>query len=249
MTSLQRKHGNGEAYSIRFSLDRDLVYNSNERKMDKGPSPVKHTGAAILALFLFFTHAGNVLAQKFQLSVFAGVNRVSAYGEDADYVLGENDFPVTPAHSPFALGASFTFFFTKNLGVEADGRYILSSKVTLLDPSDQDTVGVDTAKHFSLTLTVIYQFLTGKFRPYLVIGGGFDRIQAKSASYITEYGFEIAVEAPESKMDPVANFGTGLIFDITDRFGIRLDLRYAVIFSDPDRVSGLNTAAGVSFQF
>lgn len=217
--------------------------------MKKGFYPVKQAERVVLALVIFFAAAGNVLAQKYQLSAIAGVNRVFAYGEEADYVLGENDFPVTPAHSPFSLGASFTFFFTRNWGLEADGRYILSSKVQLVDPSDQDTVEVDAAKHLSLTLNIVYQFLTGKFRPYLVAGGGFDRLQAKAATYISTYGFEIDVEAPESKTDPMANFGTGLVFDVASTFGIRLDLRYVVIFSDPDRVTALSTTAGVSFRF
>ena len=50
------------------------------------------------------------LAQEYQVSLFVGMNHVFPYGSEEDYVLGENDFPVTPAHTPPNLGASFALF-------------------------------------------------------------------------------------------------------------------------------------------
>ncbi|MBN1224169.1 MAG: outer membrane beta-barrel protein [Candidatus Aminicenantes bacterium] len=217
--------------------------------MKQHSSPFKHTGVAILSALALLMLAQNSEAQKFQLTLFGGTQHVFAYGANEDYVLGENDFPVTPAHTPMAFGTSVAFFVTKNLGLEADARYVLSSKVKLTDPSDQDTVELDTAKHYSLTLNLICRFSIGNLKPYLVAGGGIDRIQTKEATYFSAYGFEIAVEAPESKVDPMADFGAGLVYFITDRLGIRLDVRYAVIFADPDKIASLNSVLGVTVRF
>ncbi len=206
------------------------------------------------AVFVFILFAvplltGTASAQKFQFSVFGGINHVFAYGSEDDYVLGENDFPVTPAHTPPTLGASFAFFFSEKFGLEVDGRYVFSSKVTLEDPSDQDTVEIDTAKHYSLTLNLLYQFMNGNLRPYIVAGGGFDKLMAEDTSYTTEYGFEITLEAPEKTVDAVANFGAGLNYFLSDRLGFKLDVRYVMIFADPKNVNSLNAVFGVSVRF
>jgi outer membrane beta-barrel protein len=205
-------------------------------------------------VFVFIVFAlplltGTAHAQKFQFSVFGGINHVFEYGSEDDYVLGGNDFPVTPAHTPPALGASFAYYFSENLGLELDWRYVLSSKVTLEDPSDQDTVEIDSSKHYSLTLNLIYQFMSGKLRPYIVAGGGFDKLMAKDATYTTEYGFEITLEAPEKTLDAVANFGAGLNYFVSDSVALKLDVRYVMIFSDPHNVNNLSAVGGLSFRF
>ena len=69
------------------------------------------------------------------------------YGSEDEYVMGENDFPVTPAHTPLGFGADFAYSFTKNIAIALEARYILSSEVALIDPSDQDTVEINTSSH------------------------------------------------------------------------------------------------------
>jgi len=193
--------------------------------------------------------SGTAYAQKFQFSVFGGINNVFEYGSEDDYILGGNDFPVTPAHTPPTLGVSFAYLFSENLGLELDWRYVLSSKVTLEDPSDQDTVEIDSSKHYSLTLNLIYQFMSGKLRPYIVAGGGFDKLMAKDATYTSDYGFEITLEVPEKTLDAVANFGAGLNYLMSDSIALKLDVRYVMIFADPNNVNNLSAVVGLSFRF
>jgi len=210
---------------------------------------IKRTWVVAILFFSLVGLADSAQAQKFQFSIFGGINHIFQYGSEGNYVLGENDFPVTPSHTPAILGASFTYFFSGNLGLEADGRYTFSTKVALVDPSDQDTVEVDTSKHFSLTLNLIYQFPAGNLKPYLVAGGGFDSVSTEEKTYISEYGFEIIVEPPESTTDALANFGAGLIYSVSHSVGIRLDVRYVLIFSKPESVKSLNAVLGLSFRF
>lgn len=199
-----------------------------------------------LSVFFFVPRA---YGQRFQVSLFGGWNRVFEYGSEDDYVLGENDFPVTPAHSPFQFGTALAFSLTDKIGLELDGRYALSSKVSLVDPSDQDTVEINTAKHYSITLNFVYRFLNGRLRPYVLLGGGIDKLVAEEETYTSEYGFEIEFLAPEKTTDPVANIAAGIQFFILSRLGARLDLRYSIIFDDPDNQSILSTTFGLFFGF
>ncbi len=185
---------------------------------------------------------------RFQISILGGIDTVSKYGSEADYVLGQNDFPVTPAHKPASFGASIGYF-TGNIGIELDGRYYLSSKVILEDPSDQDTVEINTSKHYSLTLNLFYQLSSGNLRPYLVIGGGVDKFSAKDETYITEYGYEVEFLAPVKTTDSLAQVGGGIHYLLSSNAGVRLDVRYVLIFADPDNVSSVNIMAGAFIRF
>jgi opacity protein-like surface antigen len=209
----------------------------------------KSWAVLVVVVFALPFFSGTAYAQKFQFSIFGGLNHVFEYGSENDYALGENDFPVTPSHTPPALGASLALFFTDNLGLELDWRYVLSSKVTLQDPSDQDTVEIDSSKHYSLTLNLIYQFMGGKLRPYILAGGGFDRLLGEDATYTSEYGFEITLEAPEKTLDVVFNFGAGLNIFLSDSVALKLDVRYVMIFADPNNVNNLSAVAGLGFRF
>ena len=190
-----------------------------------------------------------VQAEKFQMSLFVGMNHVSQYGSVNDYVLGENDFPVTPAHTPPNFGAVFALYLKDNIALELDWRYTLSSKLTLVDPSDQDEVEIDSSKHHTITLNFVYRFLKGNVKPYIVLGGGLDKILAKDNTYTTKYGFEVDFLAPEKTVDPLANIGAGVQFFISPNFGIRFDVRYVMIFTDPDSISSLNGVAGITYSF
>jgi opacity protein-like surface antigen len=189
------------------------------------------------------------LAEKYQISLFVGMNHVFQYGSEGDYVFSENDFPVTPAHTPPNLGASFALYIKDNIALELDWRYTLSSKLMLVDPSDQDEVEIDSSKRHTITLNFIYRFLQGNVKPYIVVGGGLDKILAKDQTYTTQYGFEVDFLAPDKTIDLVANIGAGVQFFFRPNIGIRLDLRYVMIFAEPDNLSGLNGVAGISFFF
>lgn len=218
-------------------------------KMKERMFPKKRGKVICFGIFSVLVILQPALANRYQISFLAGINHVFNYGAEEDYVLGENDFPVTPSHTPANLGASFAVFLNDNVSVELDGRYTFSSTVTLADPSDGDTVAIDTSRHYSLTLNFLYRFLRGNVRPYLVLGGGIDKLMAEDKTYVTEYGFEVDFLAPEKTLDPVANLGGGAYFFLKSNLGIRLDLRYVMIFSDPDSVGSLNGVLGLFFHF
>ena len=187
---------------------------------------------------------------KTHITLTGGINHHFEYGSVDDYSPGENSFPVMPAHTASSLGLSFAYFFTNSIGLEVDGRMSSSSQVTLTDPSDMDTVEVDTAKHLSLTFNVIYQMLYGRFNPYFAVGAGFDRLSAEDQMLESAYGYEIVMLAPsEGEMvDFTIGAGVGMNYFIFKNVGLRLDIRYFIIFDDPRNVKTVSLKAGLCFR-
>lgn len=203
----------------------------------------------LILIVLIIGCYGAAQEKRVQISLFGGVNHVFAYGSVDDYVSGENDFPAVPSHTPSSYGVALAFFFSDSVGIEFDGRYTTSTKVILEDPSDQDTVEVDTLKRYSLTANLLIQIPTGNFIPYLCVGGGIDKLQAEDQTYTSEYGYEIELSAPERTIDPLFQAGGGIHFLFSDVFGMRIDARYVYIFSDPNAVKGISAVAGLLFRF
>ena len=196
-----------------------------------------------------FAAAETAGEKRLQFSILAGIHKVSGYGSEADYSAGENDFPVMPSHQPSCLGISFAYSFTKKAVIELAGRYYPSSKVTLEDPSDQDTVEINSARHFSVTANFIYRLSIKTFSPFLVVGGGIDHLLTKDETYISEYGYEIEFLAPEKKTDLVFNLGGGIQYSFFSGFGVLIDIRYVIVFDKPSNVKSLDLMAGIFMKF
>jgi outer membrane protein W len=192
-----------------------------------------------------FSAAETAGEKRLQLSILVGIHKVSGYGSEADYSAGENDFPVMPSHQPSCLGMSFAYSLTKKAVIELAGRYYSSTKVTLEDPSDQDTLEINSAKHFSVTASFIYRLSGKAFSPFLVAGCGIDNLLAKDETYTSEYGYEIEFLAPEKKADLVFNLGGGIQYSFSSGFGMLIDIRYMMVFDKPSNIKSLNLMAGI----
>jgi len=163
--------------------------------------------------------------------------------------LGENDFPVTPSHTPPYFGLSFSYVITKNVKAELDWRYVFSSKIILSDPSDDDTVEIDTAKQYFVSLNVVYQCLQGKFRPFVLVGGGINKLLAEAGTFVSEYGYEIELGIPDKTTALFAQFGGGIDFLLSSSFGLLADVRFVYLFTEPDNILSLFAGVGAYFLF
>ena len=202
------------------------------------------TALMILAAGLSFGQT-----KRFQLSLFGGANPVFAYGSADDYVMGSNDFPVTPAHTPVDFAAAFTYYLSDRLGIELRGEAILASSLSLTDPSDQDTVSIKSAKHYAISLNLLWELSSAKIRPYLVLGGGADKNSPDTVTAESELGYEVTFAPPSKTLSFFANGGGGLRYRISSALGAQLDLRYRLLFSKPDKIHGLIVGAGVFWKF
>jgi len=206
----------------------------------------------VCGLFLSVPLFIRAQSEKWTLSLFAGINHVQEYGSVDDYILGENDFPVTPSHAPVCIGAGLGYSLLKGLRFEIDARYHLSSNLTLEDPSDQDHVSFDSAKHVAFTGNFIYEFLSGNIRPYLAAGFGIDFLSGVEEQTVeSELGYEITLLPPEDKSDFLINGGGGVVWMFSPRIGARLDARYLRILKSNEipAISSFNWTVGLVFRF
>jgi opacity protein-like surface antigen len=219
-----------------------------------GPMKTKRQYTVCFALLILGILPGLGFSQqpKAYVHFFGGLNAVFEYGCDCDYVLGENDFPLTPAHTTASVGISFGYFVLKGLALELDARYHTKAKVTLTDPSDQDRVNIDTAKHYTVTANVMYQFLQGNVRPYVLAGAGIDTLMDVETELLeTEYGFVFELKEPDKKTEVMFNIGGGVEILLTGSLGIRFDARYVDIpkGGDHPKIQSVNASAGLTFRF
>jgi outer membrane protein W len=204
-------------------------------------------GVLIAVLFSY----GLAQDKKNLVSLFGGVNSVIQYGSEDDYAPGENDFPVTPAHNPLCFGLSYLHLFSGRFGLELDGRYTLNSRVTLSDPSDGDTVDVDTLKHAGLTLNALLFLSGGSLRPYFALGGGGDFVvNAKEQTLTTRLGYLVTFAPPANKADLTADAGVGLLVGFGPSLGLRLDIRYIFLPKTGSHalIHNVNAMAGLAFS-
>lgn len=187
-------------------------------------------------------------AKRLQISLFGGASRVLAYGSEADYAAGINDFPLTPAHTPMTAGLGLGFALTGSLRAEIRGEYALGSDLTLSDPSDGDRVTVPSAKHLSFSLNMVWSPFSGKLAPYLIAGGGADKMMAESASYLSAYGYQITFDSPARSLDFFVGAGAGLQWSVLPSLGVFIEARGRLLFAKPDSIRSLDAVAGVRIR-
>lgn len=208
---------------------------------------------ALLALLLMTAAASFAQnrSDRVQITVFGGLHHLFEYGSEEDFASGINNFPVMPSHSPVNFGAAFAYFFTPWLGLEYDMRLSQRTDVTLVDPSDADHLTIQTPKHASMTLSLLLQPVSGRIFPYVLVGGGVDRIIVEDENYITEFGYEITMKAPpeDERIDVLAQLGAGVNLKVFKSFGIRGDIRYMFVFDDPYKVKSLTYSVGLFARF
>ena len=204
----------------------------------------------VIFSFVLFL-AGFLCGDEFQFSILGGLNRHLEYGTEKDYQPGVNHFPVTPAHNSRSLYLAAEYYFSRHFGIAYDGRISFSTDVRLTDPGDGDTLDFRTFQHTTHTLDVLFRIPLKRFQLYLTAGGGFDRAAAHDETYETEYGYLIEYIAPieEENFDPVLQAGMGILFPLGRAIGLRLDVRYALIFNDPHNIKTLSLAAGFFLRF
>jgi outer membrane protein W len=203
-------------------------------------------------VFLSLAAAGLLAASgtgPLQLTLFGGLGHSFAYGSASNYAMGSNDFPVTPAHTPPALGAALSFSLSRRLALELRGEYTMASTLTLTDPSDQDTVSINSSKHVAGSLNLIWELSEARFRPYLTAGGGLDKISAEAVTAVSQNGYDVTFGTPAKTLSAFAEAGGGLKIMLSAALGLRVDARYRILFSSPDKVHSLIGSAGLVWRF
>lgn len=180
--------------------------------------------------------------------VFGKGNFIGSSGSRDDYLEGENEFPLVSAYKNFGAGFGLTFGKLVFAGIE--GHYNLSGKATLTDPSDDDTLEINTYKYLSGIFTLGVNLVRNNTMRLYINGGGGVRynLDAETQTYISELGFGVEIEPPEKKYLLEAFGGAGLELYVSQSTGLFFNGRYSYVdFDDPQMA--IVVLAGLVYRF
>jgi len=201
----------------------------------------------ILAVILFVIST-TVAYSETNVYFFGKSNFVNSAGSEADYKEGENDFPIMSSHQTFGGGFGLTFG-SKGVFFGIEGHYNLSGETILTDPSDNDTVTIETYKYASGFLTLGFNIINNNsMRLYISGGGGISyALGAETETYTSDMGYETQIEVPEKKYPLTAFGGIGVEIYFSPNSGFLLSGRY--LYTDLDQPQSMIVAmVGLVFK-
>lgn len=180
--------------------------------------------------------------------VFGRGNFIGASGSVDDYVEGENEFPIASAYKNYGAGFGLTFGKVVFAGIEL--HYNLSGKATLTDPSDDDTLEINTYKYASGIFTLGVNIVRNQTVRLFINGGGGVRynLDAESQTYTSELGFAVEIEPPEKKFLFEAFGGAGLELYISQSTGLFFNGRYSYVNFDDSQMA-IVVLTGLVYRF
>jgi len=187
--------------------------------------------------------------QKKQFCLRGGLNMFGSNGADSDYVAGANDFPVTPAYQSSVLGFGFAFFTSRSFAIGLDIRYGLSAAVDLRDPSDGETIPVDTPKNFTAVFNLYKYFdFSKRLGLYVSVGGGLENLMAEEKEYLSNLGNKIIIAGPDKALSPLAAGALGLQAMLSRSLGLAFDFQAAYVFRKKNQLL-LSPSLALVFKF
>ena len=180
----------------------------------------------VAALFLAAAFISPAFGQG-RLSLFVKGNFVSSSGSAADYVAGENDFPICEAHQNMGVGIGYEIGRSRVFG-GIEIHYNLSGKAALVDPSDNDRVEIDTYTSLSgLAVLGVNVLQLSRVRLYVQAGVGANVLLGTEVkTYSSTLGYDTEINPPDRKI-PLTGFGgVGIDLAMTSGLSARLGFRY-----------------------
>lgn len=199
-------------------------------------------------LFLIFSANSNANGD---LLIFGAINFINSSGSASDYKEGENDFPITNSHQNACFGSGISFPLTKNLFFGLEANYNIGGKATLQDPSDNDTVEINTSKNANLFLTLRLN-ISGQssFNLFLNGGAGLNYILEKETKiYTSKFGYETQILPPETKTNFTGFGGIGILYKMSNSIGLLVNARYLYISLEDNPQNGFVVLGGLNIGF
>ena len=181
--------------------------------------------AALLIIFLgLITPAGrsevNQNHRGIDLLFYGAFNMAHKMGDNDEYLAGENDFPVTPAHGEAGIGLGVIWNLSKRFAIQFCGDYLFGGEVEKEDPSDKETCTYRTYDNINLIGSGIIRF-GGGTQFFISPGAGINILVPYDDTEKTgSLGSIIVIEAPAKKIHPLMAFGAGVIHNMKKSFFI-----------------------------
>ena len=205
------------------------------------------TVQAVVCLILFLSMAG-LSAAGDQVYLFGRLVLGRPIGRSAEYEPGVYDFPMSQSYRIPGFGLGFRSGRTVYLGLE--GHYSIPGKMTLLDPSDNDSVEIDTYPSLTGLVVLGIRIINNRTMEVFLEGGGGINIalNVKSRIYTSKNGVETQIEPPD-KTTPFVYFGgAGIVINLSRTTGLFVNGRYGITNAD-QKQTALNVGAGLIFSF
>jgi len=180
--------------------------------------------------------------------VFGKGNFIGSSGSSDDYLEGVNEFPLVSAYKNFGVGFGLTFGKVVFAGFE--GHYNLSGKAKLTDPSDDDTLDINTYRYASGLFTLGVNIMRNQTVRLFINGGGGVRynLNAERQTYTSELGFGVEIEPPEKEFLLEAFGGLGFELYISQSTGLFFNGRYSYVDFE-DAQMAVVVLAGLVYRF
>lgn len=180
--------------------------------------------------------------------VFGKGNFIGSSGSSDDYLEGENEFPLVSPYQNYGAGFGLTFGKVVFAGIE--GHYNLSGKATLTDPTDDDTLEINTYKYASGIFTLGMNLVRNQTVRLYINGGGGVRynLDAETQNYTSDLGFEVIIEPPEKKFFLEAFGGAGLELYLSQSTGLFFSGRYSYVDTDDPQMA-IVVLTGLVYRF
>ncbi len=151
-----------------------------------------------------------------------------------EYVAGENDFSNTSSYQIYGFGLGIMSSSEKTAYTGLEVHYNLKGKATLTDPSDNDTVEIDTYKNIAALLVIGINIVKSDTMKVFINGGGGGKyvLSAEEQTYTSSLGYETIIEVPDKKYDFMAFGGGGIIYMFSGAAGVFASGRYIHVFKD-----------------
>ena len=185
----------------------------------------------ILLVMITFPQKGMTTQKNKKTYIFVHVafSLAQKMGSNDEYVPGENDFPITPAHKEYGVGCGLIINLSNRFAIQLSGDYLLGAEVKKEDPSDGETYMYKTYNNINVLGSLMFKF-GRKNRFFISCGAGLNILSPYADKEVEgSLGSIIMLQAPDSKTNPMASFGGGVILNMK-KIIFKIEALYTKIF-------------------
>ncbi len=186
----------------------------------------------LLVMITFFPQKSMATQKNKKTYIFVHVafSLAQKMGSNDEYVPGENDFPITPAHHEYGVGCGLIINLSNRFVVQLSGDYLLGAEVKKEDPFDGETYMYKTYNNINVLGSLMFKF-GRKNRFFISCGGGVNILTPYANKEVEgSLGSIIMLQAPDSKTNPMAAFGGGVILNMK-KIIFKIEALYTKIFN------------------
>ncbi len=175
-----------------------------------------------------------------------GFSFIGQRGNNSEYISSVNPFPLTPSHSVTSVGGNINLRLRKKLILGLNMEYSMNKKLSLIDPSDQDELVVDSIDFYNFFIDLKYMFSLFNLNSFISFGAGNNITKGCDETWATtKKGYKIFLPEIDSRTSPIMVITAGIIFPLSDTLNIFTDASSYYLINE--KISMFRISLGLSF--